>query len=100
MRIEFERGRGRPRALEVDIAEPITHQLANAWCAIDMRDDLQEKTRLVHRVHDGVTRDRLVLVAHTAGRDPRRTVVEGAEQGVALHPQRRIGELLGKAPEL
>ena len=41
-----------------------------------------------------------MLVAHRAGGDANRAVVEGADQRVGLGAQLRLRKLLGKAPEL
>src|SRR5579872_2272552 len=46
MRAKLERRGARPCALEHDLSEAITHQLANARRAVDMRHDFQEKSGL------------------------------------------------------
>src|ERR1700730_17861383 len=100
VRRERKRRRARPRALERDVLEIILDELADSRAAVDVRDDLEQKVggreRSAHRVEVGG----FVLVSHAGGGDADRAVVEGADHLIDLDVQRRLGELLGKAPEL
>ena len=65
-----------------------------------MRHDLEQKVRRGERGCDrGVIQGR-VLVAHGAGRDADRAVVERPHHRVDLRTQRRLSELLRKTPQL
>ena len=45
MRRQMERRRPGPRALDRDILEMIFDQFADAWRAVDMRNDLEQEVR-------------------------------------------------------
>src|SRR5712692_8089657 len=100
MRVKVERSRPGPCALHVDILAMVAHQLADARSAVDMRDDLEQEIRRgeFSRLSRGV--EGAMLVAHGAGRNPNRAVVEGADQRVDLDGELRLRQLLGKAPQL
>ena len=95
-----QRGRSAPGALQRHVLQVVAHQLADARRAIDMRDDLEQEVRRLSEASTGVMVERAVLVAHGGGGDAHRPVVQRADQRVGLDAQRRVGELLGKAPDL
>ena len=68
--------------------------------AVDMRNDLEQEIRRRKRSFDLRQISFAVLVAHRAGRDPKRTVIQGSDQRVDLGSQRRLRQFLRKAPEL
>src|SRR5262249_13607714 len=92
------RGTG-PGALQCNVLEMILHELAHPRAAVDVRDDLQQEIREVERGFDGLQVGLAVLIAHRAGRDPKRSVVQRANERVDLGLQFWVGELLGKSPE-
>src|SRR5215475_10822345 len=74
-------------------------QLAYARCAVDMRNNLEQKVWSRKRSFDLRQIGFAVLVAHRAGRDPKRPIIQCSDKGVDLGSQRRLGQLFGKAPE-
>src|SRR5215471_11215228 len=89
-----------PGALERNVLQIIFHELAHARAAVDVRDDLQQEIRQRERGFDGLQVGLAVLIAHRAGRDPKRSVIERADERIDLGLQFRVGELLRKSPEL
>src|SRR5215469_5444303 len=87
-------------AFKVHVGQFIFDQLANARRAVDMRHDLEQEIRRQQRRHGRITIGWLVLIAHAAGGDPHRAIVEGPNQRIDYVVQRRLGEFFGKAPEL
>jgi hypothetical protein len=65
-----------------------------------VRDDLDQEIRCGEfpGFESGI--EGAVLVAHGAGRDTNRAVVQGADQCIGLDCQGRLRQLLGKAPQL
>ena len=63
--------------------------------AVDMRDDLQQEIRRPRATLDRRRDRRLVLVAHRAGGDAHRAVVERADQRVDLDPQLGLASFFG-----
>src|SRR5256885_2165493 len=100
VRRERKRRRARPRALERDVLEIIFDELADSRGAVDVRNDLEQKVRGRERSAHRVEVGGFVLVSHAGGGDADRAVVEGADHLIDLDVQRRLGELLGKAPKL
>src|ERR1700704_1156334 len=100
MWIERQRRRPGPRAFEHDLFEVIFDDFANSRAAVHVRDDLKQEIRGGERGADGVEVGGLMLVSHGGGRDPDWAVIERADQLIDLDMERRIGELLRKAPEL
>src|SRR5262245_24741686 len=100
MRGERQGARPDPRALDRDVLEAILDQLADARAAVDMRDDLQQEIRRGERRLGRRKIGLFVLVSHRRGRDPHRTIIQGADQHVDLRAQAGIGQLLRKAPQL
>src|SRR6516162_2464757 len=97
--MELERRRSTPRSLEYDVREIVANQLANARRAVDMGNDLQQKTRLVERLCDDGSIELAVFVAHRAGRNADASVIQRADEGVPIDFQTGPCELLWKAPE-
>src|SRR5215475_5093211 len=64
-----------------------------------MRDDLEQKVRSRKRSFDLRQISFAVLVAHRAGRDAKRPIIQGSDKRVDLGSQRRLCQLFGKAPE-
>src|SRR5215831_8612676 len=100
VRRERKRRRARPRALERDVLEIIFDDLADPRAAVDVRNDLEQKVRGRERSADRVEIGGFVLVSHGGGGDADRPVVERADHLIDLDVERRLGELLGKAPKL
>src|SRR5262249_40387618 len=89
-----------PGALQGDVLEIIFHELAHTQAAVDVRDDLEQEIWYGERGLDGVEVGLAVLVAHRAGRNPKRSVIQRADERIDLGLQFRVGELLRKSPEL
>src|SRR5262249_29071202 len=100
VRRERKRRWPRPRALERDVLEIIFDELADARAAVDVGNDLEQKVRGGERSADRVHVGGFVLVSHAGRGDADRAVIERADQLIDLDVQRRIGELLRKAPKL
>src|SRR5215831_15683351 len=92
------RGAG-PGALQRNVLEMVFHELAHARAAVDVGDDLQQEIRQRERGFDGLQVGLAVLITHRTGRDPKRSVVQCANERIDLGLQLRVGELLGKSPE-
>src|SRR6516162_10930797 len=99
VRMKLKRRRSSPRSLEDDVREIEADQFADAWRAVDMGNDLQQQARLVERLCDGSSVELAVLVAHRAGRNANTSIIQRADQGVAIDFQARLRELLRKPPE-
>src|SRR5262245_14144393 len=99
VREQGELSRSGPCSLQIDIGEIVLDQLADACRAIDVRNNLEQEIgrqqRSFHRCEIGL----LVLVSHSANGNRQRSVVQPADQFVDFRLQRRLCELLGKAPE-
>src|SRR6202011_4434011 len=80
MRRQMERRRPGPRALERDILEMIFDQFADAWRAVDMRNDLEQEVRRRERSSDVRQIGLAVLVAHRASGNPNGSVIQGTDQ--------------------
>src|SRR5690349_4635181 len=65
-----------------------------------MRYDLEQEVWRQKRCHDCITIGGFVLIAHAAGGDPHRAVVESADQCIDFIMQRRLRELFWKPPKL
>src|SRR4029077_12344548 len=89
-----------PRALYRDILQVIFDELADPGATVDVRNNLEEEIRRRKRSFDSRQVSFAVLVPHCAGRDPKRTVIQGPDQRVDLGSQRRLRQFLRKAPEL
>src|SRR5499427_116405 len=89
-----------PGTLQRNVLQMIFHELAHARRAVDVGDDLQQEIRHRERGLDGVQVGLAVLITHRAGRDPKRSVIQCANERVDLGLQLRVGELLRKSPEL
>src|ERR1700687_78160 len=100
MRRQMERRRPGPRAFDRDVLEMIYDQFADAWRAVDMRNDLEQEVRCRKRSADLRQIGLTVFVAHGAGGNPNGSVIQGTDQRVDFSPQRRLRQLLRKAPEL
>src|SRR6476619_8421188 len=100
MRRQMERRRPGPRAPDRDILEMIFDQFADAWRAVDMRNDLEQEVRRRKRSSDLRQIGFAVFVAHRASGNPNGSVIQGTDQRVDFSPQRRLRQLLRKAPEL
>ena len=85
--------------LQIDFLQVVLDELADARRAVDMRDDFEEEVRFGERGLHAREVGGSMLVAHCAGRDADRAVVERAHQGVRLRSERWTCELLGKAPQ-
>src|ERR1700675_1806370 len=96
----MERRGPNPRALYRDILEMVFDELADARRAVDMRDDLEQKIWSRERSFDVRQISFAVFVAHRAGRNAKRPIIQGSNKRVDLGSQRRLCELLGKAPKL
>src|SRR5260370_28562533 len=59
---QAERGGAGPGFLQRDVLEMETHQLADPWATVDMRNDLPKEGPRLHAVQPGVMGDRAVLV--------------------------------------
>src|SRR6202022_3950414 len=100
MRRQMERRRPGPRAFDRDVLEMIFDQFADAWRAVDMRNDLEQEVRRRKRSPDLRQIGLAVLVAHRASGNPNGSVIQGTDQRVDFSPPRRLGQFLWKAPEL
>src|SRR5450631_1394581 len=100
MRRQMERRRPGPRALYRDVLEMIFDQFADAWRAVDMRNDLEQEVRRRKRSPDLRQIGLAVFVTHRASGNPNGSVIQGTDQRVDLSPQRRQCQFLGKAPKL
>ena len=89
-----------PRALDGDLLEIVFDQLADPRGAVDVGNDLEQEVWRGERRPRRRRVQRLVLVAHRSRCDPHLAVVERTDKRVDLDVERRIGELLGEAPEL
>ena len=87
-------------ALELNVLQIIFDQLANAWTAVRMGDDLEQEVGRGERGQHRRRIGRLVLVTHGASRNPHGPIVEGAHQRVDLGAKRRLREFLREAPYL
>src|SRR5215470_9827648 len=88
-----------PGALQGNVLEIIFHELAHARATVDVRDDLQQEIRCGERGFDRIQVGLAVLVAHRAGRNAKRSIVQRADEGIDLGLQLWVGELLRKPPE-
>src|ERR1700730_1895682 len=84
VRVERQRRRTGPGALERDVLEVIFDDLADPRAAIDVRDDLEQKIRGGERGSQRIEIGCLVLVSHGGGRDPDRSVIERADHLIDL----------------
>src|SRR6478672_8384159 len=100
MRRQMERRRPGPRAPDRDILEVVFDQFADAWRAVDMRNDLEQEVRCRKRSSDLRQIGLAVFVTHRAGSNPNGSVIQGTDQRVDFSSQRRLRQLLRKAPEL
>jgi hypothetical protein len=100
VRVQVERRRAGPGALHGHVLEIIAHQLADPRAAVDMRDDLEQEVRRRQPLGLGREVQGAVLVAHGAGGDADRAVVQRADQRIGLDRQRRLRQLLREAPQL
>src|SRR5215475_700541 len=100
VREQGELGRPGPRSLQIDIGEIVLDQLADACRAVDVRNDLEQEIGRQQGSFYGCEIRLLVLVSHRADGDRQGSVVQPADQRVDFRLQRRLRELLGKAPEL
>ena len=98
VRRQMQRRRPGPRALYRDILEMIFDQFADAWRAVDMRNDLEEEVRRRKRSSDLRQIGFAVFVAHRAGGNPNGAVIQGTDQRVDFSPQRRLRQLLRENP--
>lgn len=73
----------------------ILNQLTDARAAVDVRDYFEQVVWVRERRFDLRQVELTVLVAHRAGRYPKRPVVKGADERVGFGSQRRLSELLG-----
>mmetsp|Transcript_49009 Transcript_49009/g.115130 ORF Transcript_49009/g.115130 Transcript_49009/m.115130 type:complete len:287 (+) Transcript_49009:1876-2736(+) len=99
MRMQFQRGRAAPGTLNGDVDHVIAHQLADAGCAVDMRNDLEQIVRGSLAAGHGFGIHRAVLEAHGARGHPDRAVIERADQSINFDREMRGGQLLRKPPE-
>src|ERR1700754_3135343 len=99
--MQLERSGSFPRTEHLDVAQEKVHQFADAHGAVDMRDHLEQIVRRVGQLAAlGLYIERAVLVAHRAGGNALRAVVERAEQRVlAVDTQDRRREFLWKPPD-
>src|SRR5690242_7647648 len=81
------------------IAQIVADEFANPRPTIDVRDDLQKKSRFLQRRHDGFGRQQSVLVSHRPGGNPGGTEIQRSDERVAFHLEGRRRELLRKAPQ-
>ena len=100
MRPEAQRGRTGPGPFQIDVFQIILDELADARRAIDVGNDLKEKVRFRERGFHGCKIGGFVLVAHGAGRNADRAVIERAHHGIDLRAERGARKLFGKAPQL
>ena len=89
-----------PGALQYNVLKAVFDKLADPRRTIDVGDDFKQEVRRFERRFDLRQVGFTVLVSHRPGRDPKRTVIQRADERVDLSPQGRLRELLGKAPEL
>src|SRR5262249_30871366 len=75
-------------------------ELADAWRAVHMRNDVEQKIWSRERSSDLRQIGFAMFVAHCASRDPKRPVVQGSDQRVDFGPQRRLRQFLRKSPKL
>src|SRR5258708_2218631 len=64
-----------------------------------MRNDLQQEIRLLKRSLDMRQVRLAMLVSHRGCRNPKRSVIKGANERVDLGPQDRVCELFRESPE-
>src|SRR6516165_1103644 len=76
--MKLERRRSSPRSLEDNVREIEANQFADAWRAVDVGNDLQQKSRFVERLGDDSSVEFAVLIAHRAGRNADASVIQGA----------------------
>ena len=80
--------------------EMVFDELADAWRAVDVRNNLEEKIWSRERGFDVRQISFAVLVAHRAGRNAKRPVIQRSDECVDLGSQGRLRQFLRKAPEL
>jgi hypothetical protein len=100
VRRQMERRRPGPRALYRDILEMVFDQFADAWPAVEMRNDLEQEVRRRKRSPDLRQIGLAMFIAHRAGGNPNGSVIQGTDQRVDFSPQRRLCQFLGKTPKL
>jgi hypothetical protein len=71
----------------------ILNQLTDARAAVDVRDYFEQVVWVRERRFDLRQVELTVLVAHRAGRYPKRPAVKGADERVGFGSQRRLSEL-------
>src|SRR4051794_31327412 len=74
-------------------------ELADTRCAVDVRNDLEEKVRRGKRGFDLRQIGLAMLVAHCPGGDAKGPIVQSSDQGIDLSSQRRFCQFFRKAPE-
>ena len=97
---QLQRRRPCPGAVDGDVAAPVAHDLADARRAVDVRNDLQQEARRLHRFAGLVVRQRPVLVAHRGDGDRHRAEPQHAAQRVLLDLEDGRSQLLREAPQL
>src|SRR5262245_60779935 len=100
VRMQIERARPGPGALQLDVLKVVFDQLANPRAAVDMRYDIQKEIWRLERGLDGDVIGRFVLVTHSAGCHADGAVVERANESVDFGAQVRLRQFLWKAPKL
>src|SRR6476620_1651396 len=90
----------RPGPLQIDLFQVVLDELADAWRAVDMGNDLEQEVRFRERRLHGCKIGGSVLVAHGDGRNADRAVIERAHHGVDLRAKRGACNLLRKALQL
>ncbi len=100
VRMQFERGRARPRAEHAHVAQEEAHELTHARRPVDVRNHFQQVIRRLRKLLAfNLDVERHMLETHRAGCDTLCAVVERAEQRVvAIDAQGRLGQLLRKTP--
>src|SRR4051812_31578460 len=101
VRMKFERSRPFPGAGHLNVAQKEADEFAYSNRAVDVRYYLEQIVRCVGQfVLLGSGVERTILIAHRAGGNSLRAVVERSEQGVfSVNRKPRRSELLGKAPD-
>src|SRR5260370_31955922 len=82
-----------PYSLQNDVLEMIFDELADARGAVDVRNNLQQEIRCLKQSHGMRQVGSAVLKPHCAGRNPKRSVIEGADKRVDFCSQRWVREL-------